>query len=504
MNRIRIKIVLSLFVITLLPVFPVYYLVKNLLQTSREVGFNENVELALEQAVDISRELYSKYKNETLAFAQKVASMQRVKSYVKQSSAAPNMTEHLDSIGKARIEFFDKTGKLVYTQNNDPRHTFPVLYQNTLVPLTKKLEPEVLTRPDDPGHISAFAPIVANGTSHGFVVITKVVEADFIAGRKQIVEVNQMFKTLEFFDLTRGFVLSFFAVYAPIAVLSVGLGYYFSRKITRPLLTLVNGTQKVAKGEWDHRVQVSSKDEVGELMVAFNNMVSTLKKQQDQVVALEKMAIWREIARILAHEIKNPLTPIQLTVQQMQDKYPGDDPEYQKLLAECTEIVGDEIESLRTLVREFSEFARMPKLNLAPGDLNELVEEVARLYKDRPLVLALDSSVSEFDFDYEKLRRVLINLIENSLDSMQEQSDGHVYVKTNRKSETVILEVADSGTGIPADLREKIFEPYFSTKKSGVGLGLAIVKRIVEEHGGRLSLESQEMKGTTFRIELPI
>ncbi|MFQ5866070.1 MAG: ATP-binding protein, partial [bacterium] len=501
MKRIRTKLVLSLLVITLLPVFPVYYLVKSLLERSLEIGFNKNVEMALEEAAHISRELYEKYKSETLFFAEELSSADWVQNLMNnQNGLAPSLSEKIELIGKGRIDFFDKKGNLVYSGSNASDHIFPTLYQNTLVPLTLERNTKILNISDDPGHILAFAPIIRNGIHQGFLVVTKVVDEKFTRGSKQVVKVNQIFKTLDFFedDLSRGFLLSFFVIYAPIAVLSVGVGYYFSRRITSPLIELAKGTQKVAAGNWEYRMAVTSKDEVGQLVQAFNNMISTLKETQDQVIALEKMAVWREIARILAHEIKNPLTPIQLTVQQMKDKYQGQDPKYRRLLEECTEIISDEIESLRTLVREFSEFARMPKLNLAPGNLNELVEEVSKLHKNCDLHLELDPSLPEINFDYEKMRQVLINLIGNSLDSIKSKGQGNIHIKTYQQEKAFVLQVTDTGTGIPTDLKERIFEPYFSTKKSGVGLGLAVVKRIVEEHGGKIYLESTEGEGTTF------
>ena len=251
-------------------------------------------------------------------------------------------------------------------------------------------------------------------------------------------------------------------------------------------------------------MKADSKDEVGDLVHSFNTMITTLKEKQDQVVSLEKMAAWREIARILAHEIKHPLTPIQLTVQHMKDKYEGDDPEYGKLLEECSEIVTDEIESLRTLVREFSEFARMPKLSLSHGDLNELVEEVRKLYPNNNISLELERTLPELNFDHEKMRRVVINLIENGLDSINEKGVGDIQIRTSLEDNMAVIHYSDTGNGILDEIREKIFEPYFSTKKSGMGLGLAIVKRIIEEHGGSISIESIEGKGTTFKIELPV
>lgn len=507
MKKIRTKLVLSLLIITLLPVLPVYYLVNHLLVRSLEVGYNENVERALEHAAKISRELYAKYKSETLEFAVSTANSEWAKNLMShQNNASSHISQNANQLGRAKIDFFDARSNLLFTGSSDPQHVFPKLYQNNLAPLTEKQEAQILTFSDDPGHIFAFAPIEINGNRRGFLVVTRTVDEGFTRGSAQVVKVHQMFKSLNLFEdnLARGFLLSFFAVYLPLAALSVGLGVYFSRKITNPLLQLVDGTKKIAAGDWQYRVPVTSHDEVGELVTAFNNMIATLKEKQDQVIALEKMAVWREIARILAHEIKNPLTPIQLTVQQMKDKYAGDDPEYRRLLEECTEIITDEIESLRMLVREFSEFARMPKLNPAPGNLNELIEEASKLYSDSNLKIEQDSTLPEFSFDYEKMRRVLINLIENGLDSMKDKPHGQLTIKTTKMENTVHLQISDTGCGIAAEIRGKIFEPYFSTKKSGMGLGLAIVKRIVEEHGGKIHLESQEGEGTKFNIFLPI
>ncbi|MFQ5604621.1 MAG: ATP-binding protein [bacterium] len=507
MKKIRTKLVLSLLVITLLPVFPIYFLVKNLLQQSLEIGFNKKVETALEHATQISRQLNSHFKAESLALAKELARSNWVQSIVSKNNRRALKKSNLDSLGKkAKIDIFGRAGQLLFSHSAMTGHAFPKFYQNDLNQMINQEQATVLNMPGDRAHIVSFAPILVANAPQGFLVLTTVVDANFLQGSQQIVDVNQMFKTLNFFEdqLTHGFIQSFFAVYAPIAILSVAIGYYFSRKITQPLLQLVEGTQKVAAGNWEHRVQVQSRDEVGELVAAFNKMVSTLKEKQDRVVALEKMAVWREIARILAHEIKNPLTPIQLTVQQMKDKYTGDDATYRELLKECSEIVRDEIEGLRTLVREFSEFARMPGLNPVTANLNELVEEVSKLYTDSDLQTALDASLPEFEFDQEKLRRVLINLIENALDSVREKGAGNVHISTSLQKTQAHLQVKDSGGGISEELIEKIFEPYFSTKKSGVGLGLAIVKRIVEEHGGRIAVESALGEGTTFEISLPV
>jgi nitrogen fixation/metabolism regulation signal transduction histidine kinase len=501
MIPIRTKLVVAQLLLILLPVLPLYYLVKGFLEQSLEIGLNRKVESALERATEISQTLYSTYREESLALAQEIAASKWVVEILNERKEPGSMRFEKAELG--RVDLYDSDANLIFSTDQE---SLSESYKAALSRLPERAAAGVLEAGSDPGQITVFVPVLARGKQLGYVLVTRNLPEGFARASQQVVEVHQMFKTLGWVrgDLKRSFLLAFFAVYAPFALLSIVAGYFLSRRITAPLAQLADGTRKVAEGDWDYRMKVTSKDEAGQLMEAFNRMISSLKEKQDQIIALEKMAVWREIARILAHEIKNPLTPIQLTVQQLKDKYSGDDVEYQRLLAECTEIVSDEIESLRSLVREFSEFARMPKLNLAPADLNELVEEVTRLYPESHLRLELDPNLPEFDFDYEKMRRVLINLIDNAIDSIKQKGEGDIRIETRRQGEWVSLSVSDQGCGISPEVRERIFEPYFSTKKSGVGLGLAIVRRIVEEHGGTVSVDSRPGEGTTFVIRLPV
>lgn len=302
-------------------------------------------------------------------------------------------------------------------------------------------------------------------------------------------------------ELRRSLVLTFLTVYVPILLLSLALAWYFARRITIPLEQLAGATRKLAQGDWQHRVTLRSQDEIGEMGQAFNAMVGDLQRQQEQVIALEKMAAWREIARVLAHEIKNPLTPIQLMVQQMQDEYRGESEEYRTMLKKCGAIISEEINKLQKLVREFSSFARMPELHLAPGQVNDLIKEVAALHASRTIKLELDDALPVFAFDWEALRRVFINLIQNALQSSP-TTEVTISTKWNASERRVEITVADTGSGIAPENLCRIFEPYFSTKKSGMGLGLAIVKRIIEEHRGTIAVTSEVGKGTRFEIGL--
>ncbi|MFQ5583854.1 MAG: PAS domain-containing sensor histidine kinase [Calditrichia bacterium] len=233
----------------------------------------------------------------------------------------------------------------------------------------------------------------------------------------------------------------------------------------------------------------------------FNMMAKNLKENQERMIYLEKMAAWQEIARRLAHEIKNPLTPIRLTIQQIVDSDPHSNEEFSKLLNESYQIINEEIGSLHRLVTEFSEFGKMPELNLQKDDLRALIKDVATLYSHRQIQLQLPGNPVEVPFDWDRMKRVFINLLENAVQADPENRP--IVITLIKNSGEIQIEVKDNGPGIAEEMLPRIFEPYFSTKKSGVGLGLAITRKMVEEHGGRISVDAAPGQGTCFTIVLP-
>lgn len=303
-------------------------------------------------------------------------------------------------------------------------------------------------------------------------------------------------------ELRTAFLLAFLVAAAGVVILACVIGIRIGFGITRPLHALLKGTREMARDNLQYRIPNNRDDEIGVLIESFNQMAQDLVENRRKRVEAEQIAAWREIARRLAHEIKNPLTPIQLAVQQMRDKYAGDDPEYQRFVTDCTEIVTEEVTTLRSLVEEFANFARMPSLSLAPSDLNKSVRRVVRLYPDARIHLDLADDQPLLELDSEQMRRVLINLIENGIDASGK--NGQITIRTHGDGETSILSVIDSGPGVPIADRARIFQPYISTKESGMGLGLAVVRSIVEDHGGHISVTDAPTGGAQFDLQLPI
>ncbi|XXF80239.1 ATP-binding protein [Myxococcaceae bacterium GXIMD 01537] len=283
------------------------------------------------------------------------------------------------------------------------------------------------------------------------------------------------------------------------------LGLVMSRRITRPVEALTEGARRVAEGATDVQVTAQASGEVGELVRAFNHMTSELRSTTERLMASERIAAWQEVARRLAHEIKNPLTPIQMSLETLSEAHRTQHPRFGDLFRDSARVVLEEVDRLRRIVDEFSRFARLPKPQLARVDLGELAQGVLALYATPPEGIRLEPSLQPgvvASADRDQLTQVLVNLVKNAEEAMSAQG-GALRVRVRGTDTDAIVEVEDSGPGIPPEHRARIFEPYFTTKEGGTGLGLAIASRILQEHGGRLEVGGEPGEGARFSVVLP-
>jgi nitrogen fixation/metabolism regulation signal transduction histidine kinase len=282
---------------------------------------------------------------------------------------------------------------------------------------------------------------------------------------------------------------------------------FTGRNAARRIDSLVATARKVSQGQRDARADLPGKDEIGELGSAFNVMLDDLDKARDQVEYLQRVGAWQDVARRLAHEIKNPLTPIQLAVQQTVSSYKGDDVRFKKLLTDTREIVEEEIEGLRRLVDTFRTLGQLPKVEKAPIQLGELIEEL-KLDPTFAAKLELRPPAEPVTVRADKLllKRVLANLVENGIHAGADTSDGNVIVAWRTERDTVSITIDDHGKGVADESRDKIFEPYVTSKATGTGLGLAIARKIAIEHGGELTLAPGKAPtgGARFIVSLPL
>jgi two-component system nitrogen regulation sensor histidine kinase NtrY len=235
-------------------------------------------------------------------------------------------------------------------------------------------------------------------------------------------------------------------------------------------------------------------------VVVFDDLTHLLKAQ--------RMAAWREVARRIAHEIKNPLTPIQLSAQRLRKRYLarfGDD---ERVFDECTSTIIKSVDELKTLVDEFSHFARMPAAQPSPNDLNEIIGEAVTLYQEahRNITFSFlpDPALPQLSLDRDQIKRVLINLLDNAVAAIDGTGTIALQSRYNPDLQMATCTVADTGHGISPEDRPRLFEPYFSTKKEGTGLGLAIVNSIIADHHGFIRVRDNQPQGTVFVIELPV
>jgi two-component system nitrogen regulation sensor histidine kinase NtrY len=304
--------------------------------------------------------------------------------------------------------------------------------------------------------------------------------------------------------------LSALAVGAGGLLLGLALSWWAASRVAQPVLELAGGAREVAAGHWDTQVGVSSKDEVGELARSFNRMTAQLVEQRERLLQAERVAAWRELARRLAHELKNPLFPLQITVENLQRARASSPEQFDEVFRESTGTLLAELANLKTILDRFGDFAKMPAPERQPLDLNELVRGVVRLFDAQfqapnraPIraELTLDAELGLIQADPHLLRRAIENLVLNALDAMPE--GGRLTVATARRDGAAELVVSDTGKGLTPEERDRLFTPYYTTKQHGTGLGLAIVQSVISDHGGKISVESAPDRGTTFRIILP-
>jgi len=283
---------------------------------------------------------------------------------------------------------------------------------------------------------------------------------------------------------------------------------WFAARITRPVVSLAEAARRVAAGDLYAKVEVESSDELGELAAAFNRMTEDLLQQKERAVQAERVAAWRELARRLAHELKNPLFPLQVTVENLIRARERAPELFEEVFREGTTTLLAEVNNLKTIIGRFSEFSRMPQPQRKTMQLNEVVHSVLRVFQAQlqekskiTVRTELDPDLPAISADPDLLHRALSNLVLNAIDALP--TDGEIVVRTRSSGGEVELSVSDTGSGLTQEECARLFTPYYTTKQHGTGLGLAIVQSVVSDHGGKISVESSPESGTTFRIELP-
>jgi len=497
---IRSRLVVMCVVVALLPAIPLSLLVQSLIEKSFDLGLSTTVEDALQSGIGISQTHLSRLHAE---FEESVA----------------GAIAHLDTTEAGTIADLDTTVAGLKRHGIDgvgsPTRISDVVGGASLI--------ERAARPGQRADVVFYETndraiqLAAWGGEDG-VLFYKRTDPAYLRDARSVIEGRQIFAQLRLAKptLRRSFFYPFIVIYAVILALALSIAFLIAERLSDPIRRLASGANTVAEGDWSYRLNVRSGGEIGRLVDAFNAMVSRLDAQRRRLVDMERMATWREMARHLAHEIKNPLLPIRLSVQELRDQYKGDDPKYREIVRESVRVIDDELDHLQNLVKEFSSFARMPDLAPRVESIEPLVNDVAKLYPGIPIRVEADAALAPFTFDPGQIRRVIVNLLDNAVSALSEVEHPVVRIVLRRDAGNAVIEITDNGPGIPEENLSRVFEPYFTTRKEGSGLGLAIVKNIVLLHGGTIEAvggaprsRGQEQAGTfsngaAFVIRLPL
>lgn len=328
------------------------------------------------------------------------------------------------------------------------------------------------------------------------------VKSVFIKTNNIIIEVNDINSSQRTYLSKFDFDLFLFGVLSFLMLSVIIVSYFFSYKISKPIKELSIVTNSIANGDLSLKVEVNSKDEFSELANAFNNMTKKIRENQIEIAQFERESAWKEMARQVAHEIKNPLTPMKLLIQQLIASYNDNSEKFNEIFYKVTKTILNQIETLKNIASEFSNFARMPNIKLEKVDLVSSVNDVIGLFTYQNKTVKINAGCNQVvvNIDNDHFKRTLNNLIRNSF----EADADYVEININKSNDEIVIKIKDNGKGIPKENISKVFIPNFSTKGTGMGLGMSMAKHFIESINGKIEIESTSSNGTIIQIKIPI
>jgi two-component system, NtrC family, nitrogen regulation sensor histidine kinase NtrY len=527
-GSIRRRLALAIVLTALIPLLVSILVASYLVRATAQRFYRPEVGEQLDRSLDLYQELARAVKTSMRHEATAIAADSALRKAVADADAAAVRRE-LDRLfveypNLVSLSVSDAAGKRIAGVNREqPLDPARENKLEVLRPLAAGSEP---AEEDVPGDLDGV------DSARGVPMLTAVFAADK-ARFDELNETSQFVDTYKKIEREReriepAFLYMFALLLGITILLAIGVGSLLARNVSVRIGELAEATKRVGAGDLAIRVPEDGHDEIADLATAFNRMLGEVESSRARIEYLQRIGAWQEMARRLAHEIKNPLTPIQLAVQEIHRRYRGEDTGYKKLVDTTLEIVEDEVGTLRRLVSEFSDFARLPQAELKEADLAEFLrEQTAHLSRlDEEPAEGSDSGVYSAEppgakvqvgielmagkapvcMDRQMLRRALINLVRNAAQAIKDsgRAEGKVEVRLERQRDYFIVDIDDDGPGIPPEMRSIIFDPYVTTKTDGSGLGLAIVKKIVVEHGGSISAEKSPLGGARMHLRLPV
>jgi len=399
--------------------------------------------------------------------------------------------KELADVNNIEINIFNTKGQVLMSSRDDKSD--PDFYTQTISPeLLDKLRSSKQRQVENLGeHFVSTYSYVLNNKGQEIAIINIPYNLDSTSDKSDLAP----------------FLTTLIEIYIFLLIGASLLAYFLSNYITKSLREIANKLKEVKINKKNLLIDWKGEDEIGALVDEYNLMIKELESSTQKLAKSERESAWREMAKQVAHEIKNPLTPMRLSVQHLERALDKDDPEYQEKLSKFSAKMVQQIDTLTSIANEFSNFAQMPKANISEIDIKEVLKSTCELFKETEnLDLSFEGDeVKEAIIlgDKEQLNRVFSNLIKNAIQAIPDEKKGVVTVGLVPKGSSHLIIVKDNGIGIPTELEGKIFSPNFTTKSTGAGLGLAMVKQIIDNHNGQIYFETQINEGTTFYVELP-
>lgn len=499
----KIKLVLFFSFIAMLSAVPQGLLSVSFLRTAMDSWFSSSMGTALNDGLEIALEYY----NGKIRNLENFGDSRILKNVIStRTESGDDLWETIREINPSidSIQIFDETGReAVFRGEAGARLSIPPSFETRqgILPKQDYREMSILR------HLS----YIETDKGVSAIILGSILPGNFDEQAGRLTESIELFT--QYRQLQNNFYIAIIVVFSffslPLLLLSILVSFIISDEVIRPIVSLEEATRKVADGDFSIRIFTRRKGELSVLIDSFNTMVSELERTRFKIMQTEKVTAWQEIAQQLAHEIKNPLTPIRLSAQRILKKYQAGTDDFDRVLRQSTESINREVENLNHLLNEFRDFSRQPAAVPEHIDLHALILEVLNSYAAASPGVEVDISglqeQVEITADRKQITQVFSNLLKNAFEAQGDR--GEIYIRSNlvRKGNNQYcrIQVQDTGKGIPKENHDKVFNPYFTTKSAGTGLGLPIVERIVFDHKGDIWFETEENLGTTFFIDLP-
>lgn len=423
--------------------------------------------------------------------------------YILQTTKYPLTSENVRNIFRSRIyelsdihsleiNFFDLNGKLILSSKSNLKKNKPKIQAKILKNLKNSSEKRiVITKAkENETYIKSSYSYIKDTDFKNLAIINIPYEE------------NSDFYNQE----AENFLTRYTQVFGIMFIISILISYLLSSTITKSISQISEKLGITQLNERNQKLKLQpGNQEINGLILAYNNMVDTLEESAQKLAQSERELAWREMAKQVAHEIKNPLTPMRLTIQSFQRKFDVNDPEISQKLEDFTETLIQQIDTMSTVASAFSNFANMPTQQNEPLNIVQVCKTALEIFNENYVDFISSEKEIYTSFDRTQLTRIVTNLVKNAIQSIPENQEiKSVVVEILKEDTNFVLKISDNGVGISTENAAYIFEPKFTTKNSGMGLGLAIIKKIIENYNGSIIFESKEEKGTLFTVKLPI